>query len=520
MRGFRPISLATALVLVSIFVPIGGAALISWNLALRSYQDRLTRFSERMIRRTENTFREAKAALEAMASSAAIPCSEEHIAQMQFLVAENRAVVGMGYRGDDGLLKCSNYGPSKTAIPRPATPPLVMADGIHMIPRLVTRITRNGPRILLFDGNREILVDPRSLTDIAIDEEIQLAVSLDPAGVIAERNAPDPELIRSLHGNPGTGSQGGHVYSIIDSGGWAAISIGSIHVASAEYRELNKVMLPIGALISFLLIILGLQIIRKRNSLEGRLAAAVRRRDFTVHYQPIIDIRSGACIGAEALVRWPQPGGGYIGPDVFIPLAEKSGLIFAITDQVIAAVTRDMADTLHADENIHVSINICAADVSSGRVLDVLRRELNEAGIPSKQIWLEATERGFMDIKSARNSILLAHMAGHLVAIDDFGTGYSSLNYLESLPVEMIKIDKSFVDTVGKVTSKSSVLPHIIGMAKTLNLRCVAEGVETDTQREYLIGQGIEFAQGWLFSKPLPADQFITFLGARTPSLA
>ncbi|KFC66995.1 EAL domain protein [Devosia sp. LC5] len=198
-------------------------------------------------------------------------------------------------------------------------------------------------------------------------------------------------------------------------------------------------------------------------------------------------------------------------PDLFIPLAEESGLILPITDQVIEAVIADLGTTLVADRSLHVAVNFCADDIRTGRMLPILEHKLRNAGIRPQQIWLEATERGFIDIEAARATMSRARAMGHSVAIDDFGTGYSSLQYLQDLPLDALKIDKSFIDTIGKGSATSSVTPHIIAMAKTLGLFTVAEGIETQEQADYLIDQAVGFGQGWLYARPLPAKAFIAF---------
>lgn len=142
----------------------------------------------------------------------------------------------------------------------------------------------------------------------------------------------------------------------------------------------------------------------------------------------------------------------------------------------------------------------------------MVTRALERTGIEPQQIWLEATERGFMDIDPARATIAVARKLGHAVAIDGFGTGYSSLQYLQGLPLDALKIDKAFVDSIGRNTATSSVISHIIDMAKTLNLQIIAEGVESDVQASFLRAHQVEFAQGWLFSKPLPVSDFVNFL--------
>lgn len=136
---------------------------------------------------------------------------------------------------------------------------------------------------------------------------------------------------------------------------------------------------------------------------------------------------------------------------------------------------------------------------------------MQHTGIRPQQIWLEATERGFVDINSARSTLIRARELGHAVAIDDFGTGYSSLSYLEGLPLDALKIDKSFIDTISTNSATSSVTPHIIDMAKTLKLKIVAEGVETQAQADYLAARDVDYGQGWLFAKPMPASEFIAY---------
>ncbi|MFN4162568.1 MAG: EAL domain-containing protein, partial [Stenotrophomonas sp.] len=250
---------------------------------------------------------------------------------------------------------------------------------------------------------------------------------------------------------------------------------------------------------------------RRRLSLQAELATAVRKREFFMHYQPIIELDTGICVGAEALVRWSRPDGSQVRPDLFIPLAEEHGLIEALTDQVIELVIADMRALLVQDRSVHIAINLSAGDVSSGRALKVLSARLAGTGIHPQQIWLEAPERGFIDVQRARNTLALARRAGHCVAIDDFGVGYSSLQYLQQLPLDALKIDKSFIDAIGTDSATSPVTSHIIDMAKTLGLFTVAEGIETPAQLAYLQARQVEFGQGWLFSRPLPPEAFVAF---------
>ena len=250
---------------------------------------------------------------------------------------------------------------------------------------------------------------------------------------------------------------------------------------------------------------------RRRLSLAGELATAVSRRELAVHYQPIIDLRSGRCVGAEALVRWQRPGGKQMRPDVFIAIAEENGILPRITAEVFRLVIRDMEELLAVDRGVHISVNLGASDMKDGEVLRVLERMLLHTSIEPRQIWLEATERGFMDVDTAGPVIAEARRLGHAVAIDDFGTGYSSLAYLQRLPLDSLKIDKTFVDAIGTDSATHKVTEHIIGMARSLNLLTVAEGIERQDQADYLKAREVDFGQGWLYGVSMPAAEFIKY---------
>lgn len=256
---------------------------------------------------------------------------------------------------------------------------------------------------------------------------------------------------------------------------------------------------------------LGLLMVRRLSPL-GQLSDAVRRHQFIVAYQPIVDLDTRQCIGAEALVRWKQ-NNRIVRPDHFIPLAEDRGLIQAITDQVFDTILFELGEFLQRYSEMYVSINLSAPDLVTRRFLDRLTPALAEAGISPQQIRIEATERCFLDADAAKEVIQAFRDAGHPVYIDDFGTGYSSLSHLQNFQVDALKIDKSFVDTVGQDAASSSVASHIVDMAQTLGVQVVAEGIEREEQACYLHARGARFGQGWLFSEPLSAPDFIRYAG-------
>jgi sensor c-di-GMP phosphodiesterase-like protein len=211
-------------------------------------------------------------------------------------------------------------------------------------------------------------------------------------------------------------------------------------------------------------------------------------------------------------VRWKHHNR-IVRPDHFIPLAEHRGLIQAITDQVLDTVLLELAEFLKRYPEYYVSINLSAGDLTTPRFLGVLRAALARQKVRPEQIRIEATERGFLDAEAAKEVIGAFRDAGHPVYIDDFGTGYSSLSHLQNFHVDALKIDKSFVDTIGQDAASSSVASHIIDMAATLDVQVIAEGIEREEQASYLHARGAQFGQGWLFSPPLTAAEFIRYVG-------
>jgi len=243
-----------------------------------------------------------------------------------------------------------------------------------------------------------------------------------------------------------------------------------------------------------------------------QLENAIRRNEIMVRYQPIIDLLNHQCIGAEALVRWRRADGEIVMPDRFIPAAERLRYTDVITDRVIDLVISELGACLSRHPGLHVAINVSPDEVSSGRILPLIEDRLKGSGICPAQIWLEVTEGQPMEFVGARATLSRARGRGFVVAIDDFGVGYSSLRYLHELSCDVLKIDRSFICGISSEGAAHPILGCIIDIATTLGMKLVAEGVETEAQVRYLAAAGVQYAQGWYFSRPRSFEDFIDYL--------
>jgi diguanylate cyclase (GGDEF)-like protein/PAS domain S-box-containing protein len=261
---------------------------------------------------------------------------------------------------------------------------------------------------------------------------------------------------------------------------------------------------------------------RHRMEIESALRGALDRREFALHFQPKIRLSTRSIAGMEALIRWHHPDRGLLGPGDFIAIAEETGLIVPIGDWVLEEACRHaraMRDAGHRD--LRVGVNLSARqlfdDELARRVADIL----DHTGFPAQNLELEITESMVMrDAEQAISLLTALHGTGVRIAIDDFGTGYSSLAYLKRFPIDCVKIDRSFIRDLPDNSDDAAITRSIIAMAHNMNLEVVAEGVETAEQLEFLQACGCEEIQGFLFSRPLPADAMTRYLAQDVAGMA
>ena len=254
--------------------------------------------------------------------------------------------------------------------------------------------------------------------------------------------------------------------------------------------------------------------ISDRLKMEADLRRALERDEITVFYQPVVETRSGLINGVEALVRWLHPERGVISPADFIPIAEETGLILPLGERVLRnACMQAKAWLDNGIPKLHVAINLSSKQLEQPDLRSIILSALNESGLPATSLVLEITESVMM-ARAAESIDLLRELRslGIHISIDDFGTGYSSLAYLKHLPADILKIDRSFIQDIPDDEDAIAIVKGITALAHSLRMKVVAEGVETAAQQETMALLNCEFLQGYLYSKPLPAELIETQL--------
>ncbi|WP_347901728.1 EAL domain-containing protein [Pseudomonas purpurea] len=253
---------------------------------------------------------------------------------------------------------------------------------------------------------------------------------------------------------------------------------------------------------------------RRRRELEKDLRDALTREQFYLVYQPQISYRDHRVVGVEALIRWQHPEHGLVPPDLFIPLAEQNGTIIAIGEWVLDQACRQLREWHDQGfVDLRMAVNLSTVQLHHAELPRVVNNLLQIYRLPPRSLELEVTETGLMeDISTAAQHLLSLRRSGALIAIDDFGTGYSSLSYLKSLPLDKIKIDKSFVQDLLDDDDDATIVRAIIQLGKSLGMQVIAEGVETAEQEAYIISEGCHEGQGYHYSKPLPARELSAYL--------
>jgi sensor c-di-GMP phosphodiesterase-like protein len=510
------IAVAIIVGLVAVALPITASVYMAWKQSFDEHMAGVATIAQDVLRRsnesTDQTFAIYRR-LEAAASPD--PCSDQNIRLMASLDLGSEQVQAIGYVKNDRLL-CSSFGRHDTPVGPPA---YLSASGAYIRPSIEFPVLP-GRKFLLStskDSGFSAAISHRRPLDVFLDKaDVSVGVFAYPRKqLVMNRGAFNARWMDALgEAHHAQFSDGEHLVAIhrSDKHGFAAFAAIPAANVNEGLRRTALILVPIGVAAGLALALAVLHLARQQLALPAVLKVALKRDEFFLLYQPIVELRGGRCVGAEALIRWRRPNGEMVRPDVFIPVAEETGLIHQITRRVMDIVAQDTAQLLKLRPDLHIGINLSSLDLQLDDTPQMVRDLIEKMGVQPHNILVEATERGLMEADKARRIIGEIRALKLKIAIDDFGTGYSSLSYLEKFPLDFLKIDKSFVDTMGGKTATSQVAVHIIEMAKSLNLEMIAEGVETEQQVRFLQERGVQFAQGWFFGKPMPVRELASFV--------
>ncbi len=515
----RRTSVGIAVALLSALVPMAAVALIAWQMAAQQARERLDTMAELLVKRAEQTIQQSADVMRQLAVVHLPLCSPQHIRLMRQFTVNAPALDEIAYV-EQGQASCSSWG-GEHYEPQEGEEVGRTEDGVEVSLSYMPAFSGGGPAVAMAYGNYRALIGLNHFVDVITEPGLQLGLATRSGTSVATIGASgDGALVQALSaGRAEPVPTPGYLQARVTAQDWVSVALagrqGFAQYLRADYQELLFPLLAVGG--SIFLLVIGIWL--RRPTPLAELRAAIRRKELEVYYQPMFNQFTGECVGVEALLRWRQQDRNWIEPDLFIPIAEDGRLVQPMTDLLLSAVTEELAPMLKANPELHVSLNLYAEEVRTGRVLAELEHTLIAAGVRPRQIWLEVTERSFMDIESARITLKQAHDKGYVVAIDDFGTGYSSLQYLQKLPVDVLKVDKSFIVPIGTGAVSSHIIYHIIEMGKSLSLTIVAEGVETREQADYLAGLGVTLMQGWLYAPAMSADEIKEFVRRRQAGL-
>jgi len=514
MTTRKLISLVSGVLILAVLLPILLSVYFAHRNAEAVFHEELAEFADHAMFRTGKVVDQAVAAVDEINQVKDHTCSGAHAEAMHRVSLQYRYVREVMFQENNHIL-CTSLEAFNQSKPI-GEPDRIGPDGYSAW--YTTPPTPGFKRKMVYIGKPPhlALIDPMSFIDILPFGKYTLNIAMVGLGknqLIASNSYYVPDDWRTPLTQGVDEFQSDDDFYIIrrdNELGLAMIAWASREPMSRVWYEQLFIWLPIGLVISLAAGAFLVSILRRLLSPRNRLMDAIKNHEISVVYQPIVHLQSGESVGAEALIRWQQADGSMLNPDVFIPLAEQTGLVTQLTEQVIEHIFTELGDWLNQHPDHHISVNLGVSDVHSLHILEVIRPYLARYSVKPGQIAFEITERGFADPKITAPIIAQYRKAGHAIYIDDFGTGYSSLSYLQDLDVDILKIDKSFVDAL----EYKNVTPHIIEMANALGILMVAEGIETPRQATWLREQGVQYGQGWLFSKALTKDDFIQWVAS------
>ncbi len=484
-----------------------------WQESIGAEQTRVADIAQTLGQRTDALIQGAKDTLVTLDKLPPPGCSKAHLRAMENAAVTHPYIRAISYW--HAATRLCSVGFLQTGALKPRHADHIYKSGvIAWWPSAQTEV--GGVKLFLMRyGSHEIAIDPNMLLQTTPLKNFQIGLWVQNLRMAAKPNNADLPPPSSLDEGLTVDHKHNRLISRVSLHTVFPIDIVAVEPISSLWSRYHRT-LEIAVLVGLLLAGLWVYILwrygRYRVSLAGELREALRKGHVQVLYQPVIDLASGRCMGAEALARWMRDDGQFVNQELFIGAAEESpGLGAMLTRSVLDTMLSELGGLLRQHPHLSINLNLTREDLEDPRFPGLLSTSLANAQVAPSSVSLEITERALVNHAQVRALIRALRKRGHRVAVDDFGTGYSSLSYLESFELDILKIDKSFVDVIGKETVTSHVIFHVIEMGKGLGLDMVAEGAETFEQVEWLRQQGVQYGQGFYFSKPLSADEFHEF---------
>jgi sensor c-di-GMP phosphodiesterase-like protein len=502
-------------VIVGVLGPVALSAYVAKQESTRAEEDRALSYAMDVLARSEAVTDQIDSGIKRLvAAEANDPCSASSRALMKQIDLSSSYIQAIGHIAGNRIV-CSSIGAD--------------VDGVDLGP--VDMVRLSGTRLWLnvefpFGKGVQFLVVERDgffaiiHKDLPIDttthvKGVTLATIAYPeARVITASGYVDPKWLNVVLNKSTSFIDAHYVVAVVASSRYFLRAVCAVPISELDKRLYSDslITLPVGLLASLLLAWAMFQLAKARTAMPAVIKSALKRKEFFLEYQPLVDLSTGHWVGAEALIRWRRKKNEIVMPDIFIPIAESNGLIQEISQYVVDEIAAAAGEVFRRYPEFHIGINLAAADLHDEDTVLMLRHLAAATGARRNNIIVEATERSFTDHSLASDVIAKLRAEGFPVAIDDFGTGYSGLSHLERIKFDYLKIDKSFVETIDTDAATSEVILHIISMAKSLKIEMIAEGVETELQAQFLRERGVRFAQGWLYGKSMPLADLLRSL--------
>lgn len=505
--------------LAPLAIALGLAAgyLVGRESILNSTSSHLHDYAERLLRHEEAISAEVVLTAKKADTSPYTPCSADDIALLRRITFQARFLKDVGRLVNGAFLCSSTVGKLQTPIAMP-DPDLVLPNGDRIYNRFPLIVPSGDVAEIVTSGNADMVIGP----DIFLDypqwpNHYSVGVigpsREDPsATVIRAGLARFGKLPKGILKTTATVHSNGSLYRAVCSTRYPNCAVA--YVSQSEVWQQNRKLLggyiAAGGLAG-LSCAIGLLIVgRKRRSHTNQLRRAILMDSLSVVYQPIVEMQSRRIVGAEALARWTDEEGDSIRPETIIELAEAEGFVSEVTRFVLTRAIAELQPLFDADPKFRLNINLAPSDLADPRLLLLLDERIDGQRVRAENVAFELPERATSNRETAIGAIRRLRDRGHATFIDDFGTGYSNLAYLTELHVDGIKINRSFIATIGTEAVTASIVPQILGVAKALNLQVVVQGIEREDQATYFAGEdGCILGQGWFFGLPIPAKGLI-----------